>query len=80
MTIKTTTVTQSANEILGVEARNLYYLILETEQGQKYVINVGKKTHDNVQKMIESEPLKGSYKIVVDESTETKSNKTKQLK
>lgn len=55
MKIATTTVTQSANEILGVEAKNLHYLILETNDGQKYIINVGKKTHDNVQKMIDSE-------------------------
>lgn len=55
MKIATTTVTQSANEILGVEARNLHYLIIETNAGEKYIINVGKKTHDNVQKMIDSE-------------------------
>jgi len=55
MKVATTTVTQSANEILGVEAKNLHYLILETNTGEKYIINVGKKTHDNVQKMLDSE-------------------------
>lgn len=55
MKIAVTTVTQTANEVLGVEAKNLYYLILSTDKDQKMIINVGKKTHDNVQALLDSE-------------------------
>lgn len=51
MKITTTSVTQTGNEILGTEERNLYYLIVENDKGSKLVINVGKKTHDQVQKL-----------------------------
>ena len=68
MKIQTTTVSQTANEILGVEAKNLYYLILETSKAEKLVINVGKKTHDNVEKMLLSEQTP----VVETPKTETK--------
>lgn len=48
--IQTTTVTQSANEILGTKERTLYYLIVETPKG-KMTINVGEKTHNAVQEL-----------------------------
>lgn len=47
-TIATTTVTQTANEILGTEERKLYYLIIKNEREEKMTINVGQKTHDAV--------------------------------
>lgn len=71
MKIQTTTVSQTANEILGVEAKNLYYLILETKKGEKLIINVGKKTHDNVEKMVQSE----IEPIPTETKTETKTIK-----
>lgn len=46
-TVKTTTVTQSANEVLGTKEKTLYYLIIETAKG-KLTINVGDKTHKQV--------------------------------
>lgn len=46
-TVKVTNVTQSANKELGIEAKNLYYLIIETKKG-KEVINIGQKTHDKI--------------------------------
>lgn len=48
--VQTTFVTQTANEILGTEAKTLYFLVLETPVG-KIQINVGKKTHDEVQRL-----------------------------
>lgn len=52
MNIKTTTVTQTANEILGQKEKTLYYLIVEA-QGEKLVINVGEKTHKEVARLVE---------------------------
>jgi hypothetical protein len=57
MKIATTQVQQSANEVLGVEVRNLYYLLIENTEKKRLIINVGKKTHDNVQALIDSETV-----------------------
>lgn len=46
--VTTTTVTQTANQLLGTKEKTLYYLIIETPKG-KLVINVGNKTHEQVQ-------------------------------
>lgn len=56
-TVQTTTVTQSANETLGTKEKKLYYLIIETDKG-KLIINVGEKTHDEVKKLTEGEPVR----------------------
>lgn len=48
--VVTASVTQSANELLGMETKTLYYLVIETQTG-KLQINVGKKTHDEVLKI-----------------------------
>lgn len=59
MKIATTFVEQSANELLGKKAVKLYYLIVENSKGEKLTINVGEKTHDNVQKLVkEDQPTK----------------------
>lgn len=58
MKIATTTVTQTANEVLGVEAKNLYYLVIENTEGKRMIINVGKKTHDNVNALLQDEQEK----------------------
>lgn len=50
--VRTTTVTQSGNEVLGTKEKKLYYLIVRTDKGQ-LIINVGEKTHDEVQKLTE---------------------------
>lgn len=62
--VTTTSVEQTANEVLGTATKKLYYLIVETAKG-KTVINVGQKTHDTVMeltkvitKMQIDEPLK----------------------
>nr|WAE43683.1 MAG: hypothetical protein [Microviridae sp.] len=49
--IRTTFITQSGNEILGVPDKLLYYLIIESPKGKK-VVNVGQKTYDEVFKLI----------------------------
>lgn len=46
------TITQTANELLGKKESKLYYLIVETEKG-KLTINVGQKTHDEVNRLTE---------------------------
>lgn len=51
MKIKTTSVTQSANEVLETKEKKLYYLIVENSRGEKLTINVGQKTHDEIKKL-----------------------------
>lgn len=48
--ITTTSVTQTANEILGTPEKKLFYLIIETPKG-KMQLNVGQKTHDEVKRI-----------------------------
>lgn len=55
MKIATTTVTQTANEVLGTKEKKLYYLIVENTTGRKLVINVGEKTHDEVMEIAKEE-------------------------
>lgn len=50
--VNTTSITQSANELLGKKEQKLYYLIITTAKGQ-LTINVGQKTHDEVQRLTE---------------------------
>lgn len=59
MKITTTSVSQTANEVLGTAAKELYYLIIENNKGKKLVVNVGKKTHDSVLELTkEEQPVK----------------------
>lgn len=55
MKITTTSVQQTANEVLGFTAKNLYYLVIENTKGEKLVVNVGQKTHDKVQELLKTE-------------------------
>lgn len=55
MKIQTTSVEQTANELLGTKAKKLYYLLIENSLGKKITINVGEKTHDQVKKLNEEE-------------------------
>lgn len=55
MKIQTTSVQQSANEILGTKEKSLYYLIIENSKGKKLTINVGQKTHDQVKELKDEE-------------------------
>lgn len=48
--VTTTFVEQTANKELGVEAKKLYYLIIQTDKG-KEVINVGEKTHTKIKNL-----------------------------
>lgn len=51
-TVKTTSVTQSGNDVLGTPEKKLYYLLIETPKG-KMNLNVGQKTHDEVKRITE---------------------------
>ena len=55
MTITTTSVTQTANKILGTEEKTLHYLIIENKKKEKLVINVGEKTSNGVKKLMEGD-------------------------
>lgn len=55
MKINTTSVQQTANEVLGTAAKSLYYLIVENALGKKLIVNVGQKTHDEVKKLVQEE-------------------------
>lgn len=64
MKVTTTNVTQSANEILGKKETVMYYLIVENNIGKKLIINVGKKTHDEIQLLNETESVETKQKEV----------------
>lgn len=55
MKIQTTTTVQTGSEILGTKDRNLYYLVIENANGKKMIINVGEKTHKQVQELVNDE-------------------------
>lgn len=55
MKIETTSVTQTANKLLGTEEKSLYYLLITNSKGNKMTVNVGKKTHDQVQQLVNEE-------------------------
>lgn len=55
MKVTTTSVTQTANAILGKTETTLYYVIVENNIGKKHIIGVGKKTADAIQLLIETE-------------------------
>lgn len=57
MKVKTTSVKQTANADLGTGEKTMYYLIVENNIGKKLVINVGKKTHDEIQLLNETESV-----------------------
>lgn len=48
--LETTTVTQSANEVLKTKEKKLYYLVVTTPKGSM-TINVGEKTHEKVKNL-----------------------------
>lgn len=58
MKIQTTSVTQTANEVLGTKEKKLYYLIIENSKGEKLTVNVGQKTHDEVMKLSKNDTPK----------------------
>lgn len=51
--VTTTSVTRSANELLGKKESKLYYLIIENGKGDKMTINIGEKTHNQVKLLTE---------------------------
>lgn len=62
MKVTTTSVEQTANEILGTPAKTLWYLIIENNKGVKLVVNVGEKTHNKVSEMTAAELLEHTNK------------------
>lgn len=48
--VSSTSVTQTANEVLGTGEKTLYYLIVETENGRE-IINVGEKTMTKIKNL-----------------------------
>lgn len=52
--VRTALVTQSPNTILGTPEKTLYYLVINTKNGQ-HIINIGKKTHDAIEELLKQE-------------------------
>lgn len=61
MQVQTTSVTQSANAVLGTTEKTLYYLIIG-EGVDKITLNVGEKTHAGVKALVEKEAKKTEKK------------------
>lgn len=61
MTIETTSVTQTANAVLGTPEKKLFYLIIKNSKGNQMIVNVGEKTHNQVNQLVEEE--KGVTKL-----------------
>lgn len=61
--VKTAKVTQSGNEELEMKEKNLYYLIIEGNNG-KMTINVGEKTYNGVKEITEDKTI---TKMQIDE-------------
>lgn len=55
MTIETTSVTQTANAVLGTPEKKLFYLIIKNSKGTQMIVNVGEKTHNQVNQLVEEE-------------------------
>lgn len=49
--VQVTYVEQTANEVLGTQAKKLWFLVLETPQG-KYQMNVGEKSYETISKLL----------------------------
>lgn len=82
MKIQTTTVTQTANEILGTESKTLYYLIVTNEKEEKTTINVGQKTHESIKKLIggDTGDIQKAHVEILEENETNLRNKTEELK
>lgn len=55
MDITTTSVKQEANKLLNTPEKTLYYLIIRNKNNTQMIINVGQKTHDQVQALLAEE-------------------------
>ena len=55
MKVQVTEVKVPGNDILGTKETSMYYAIVENNIGKKMKINIGKKTHDEIQMLIETE-------------------------
>lgn len=65
--VVTTSVTQSANEVLGTKEKNLFYLIIG-EGENKVTINVGEKTHNQVKELTKPRDTKTVINVFPDET------------
>lgn len=55
MDIITTSLKQEGSKLLNTPEKTLYYLIIRNKQNTQMVVNVGQKTHDQVQALIAEE-------------------------
>lgn len=65
MTIETTSVAQTANAVLGTPEKKLFYLIIKNSKGTRMIVNVGEKTHNQVNQLVDEE--KGVTKLQFEE-------------
>lgn len=75
MKIAVTTVTQTASEVLGTKEKKLYYLIVENNKGGKLIINVGEKTHNEVQRLVKEDGVLGGAPLEQKVDDKNKLNK-----
>jgi uncharacterized protein YpmB len=80
MTITSTTVQQTASEELGTPTKDLYYLIIKNSKNQKLIINVGKKTHEQVQALLKEDETEVPRETLQDKLTEEENKKQAELK
>ena len=56
--ITAATITQTGNEVLGLAEKQLHYLVIEGPTGAKYKMNVGAKTIEEINKILNEKPKK----------------------
>lgn len=57
MKVQVTSVRQASNKLLDTPDKELYYLIVTNAKNEKTIINIGKKSHDNIDALIKNDKV-----------------------